>query len=86
MLTEEGWQRRRGSELARATSLPDRVRTAPNATAPAIAHIKNWRIMASRYRGHLLYRFENVVFATAGLQALNDSLSGRKLSFARFKK
>jgi hypothetical protein len=34
MLTEEGWQRRRGGELARATSLPDRVRTAPNATAP----------------------------------------------------
>jgi hypothetical protein len=36
MLTEEGWQRRRGGELARATSLPDRVRTAPNATAPLI--------------------------------------------------
>jgi hypothetical protein len=51
----------------------------------AIAHIKNWRIMASRYRGELTYRFENVVLAVGGLQALNDRLSDRKLSFARFK-
>jgi hypothetical protein len=51
----------------------------------AIAHIKNWRIMASRYRGHLTYRFDNVVLAAAGLQALNDRLSDRSLSFARFK-
>lgn len=52
----------------------------------AIAHIKNWRIMASRYRGCLDERFDNVVLAVVGLQALNDRLSDRKLSFARFKK
>lgn len=52
----------------------------------AIAHIKNWRIMASRYRGELTDRFDNVVLATAGLQAINDRLATRKLSFARFTK
>jgi hypothetical protein len=51
----------------------------------AIAHLKNWRITASRYRGYLSYRLDNVILATAGLQALNDRLSDRKLSFARFK-
>jgi len=52
----------------------------------AIAHIKNWRIMASRYRGELTDRFDNVVLVTAGLQAINDRLAARKLSFARFTK
>ncbi len=52
----------------------------------AIAHVKNWRIMASRYRGEFTFRFDNVVLAAAGLQALNDRLSERKLSFARFNK
>jgi hypothetical protein len=51
----------------------------------AIAHLKNWRITASRYRGHLDDRFDNVILAVVGLQALNDRLSDRKLSFARFK-
>jgi hypothetical protein len=51
----------------------------------AIAHLKNWRIVASRYRGHLDYRADNVILAVVGLQALNDRLSDRKLSFARFK-
>jgi len=51
----------------------------------AIAHLKNWRILSSRYRGYLDDRFDNVILAVIGLQALNDRLSDRKLSFARFK-
>jgi hypothetical protein len=51
----------------------------------AIAHLKNWRIMASRYRGDLSDRFDNLVLATSGLQALNDRLSDRTLYFRKFK-
>lgn len=52
----------------------------------AIAHIKNWRITATRYRGTLNYRIHNVILAVTGLQALNDQLSDRNLSLARFTK
>ena len=48
----------------------------------AIAHIKNWRIMTTRYRGHL-DRIDNVILAAIGLQALNDHLSERVLSLSR---
>ena len=51
----------------------------------AIAHIKNWRIMTTRYRGHL-DRIDNVILAAVGLQALNDQLSGRRLSLSRLAK
>lgn len=48
----------------------------------AIAHIKNWRIMTTRYRGHL-DRINNVILAAVGLQALNHHLSDRPLSLSR---
>lgn len=48
----------------------------------AIAHVKNWRILASRYRGDLS-RIDPVVQAVAGLQVLNERFSTRRLSFAR---
>ena len=48
----------------------------------AIAHIKNWRIMTTRYRGHL-DRINNVILAVVGLQVLNDHLSSRRLSLSR---
>ena len=48
----------------------------------AIAHIKNWRIMTTRYRGHL-DRIDNVILAAVGLQALNDHLSDRVLSLSQ---
>src|SRR5262249_7936474 len=51
----------------------------------AIAHIKNWRIMASRSRGHLTNRSDNAALAVGGLQALNDRLSDRRLEFRSFK-
>jgi len=47
----------------------------------AIAHIKNWRIMTTRYRGHL-DRINNVIHAAIGLQALNDLFSERTLNFS----
>jgi hypothetical protein len=45
----------------------------------AIAHMKNWRITTTRYRGHL-DRINNVILTVVGLQALNDQLSDRTLS------
>ncbi|MGH3898587.1 MAG: HARBI1 family protein [Pseudonocardiaceae bacterium] len=48
----------------------------------AIAHIKNWRITTTRYRGHL-DRINNVILATVGLQALNHRFSDRTLSLSR---
>lgn len=51
-----------------------------------IAHVKNWRIMTTRYRGELTHRFDNVIKAATGLQRLNDIFSTRTLSFARLQK
>jgi hypothetical protein len=48
----------------------------------AIAHMKNWRITTTRYRGHL-DRINNVILTVVGLQALNDQLSDRSLSLTR---
>jgi DDE superfamily endonuclease len=48
----------------------------------AIAHMKNWRITTTRYRGHL-DRINNVILTVVGLQALNDQLSDRALSLTR---
>jgi hypothetical protein len=48
----------------------------------AIAHMKNWRITTTRYRGHL-DRINDVILTVVGLQALNDQLSDRALSLAR---
>jgi hypothetical protein len=45
-----------------------------------IAHVKNWRIMTSRYRRDVNERLDNVILTTAGLQALNERFSDRKLA------
>lgn len=55
------------------------------AVEQAIAHIKNWRIMTTRYRGHL-DRIDNVILAAVGLQALNDHFSDRRLNLSRLVK
>ncbi|MGH3998627.1 MAG: transposase family protein, partial [Pseudonocardiaceae bacterium] len=47
-----------------------------------IGHIKNWRILTSRYRGNLS-RIDTVIQAVTGLQIINEHLSGRRLTFAR---
>lgn len=44
------------------------------------AHLKNWRILASRYRGDLC-RIDPVVQAVTGLQILNERFSERRLTF-----
>jgi hypothetical protein len=48
----------------------------------ANAHLKNWRILATRYRGDLR-RLDNVTAAVCGLQILNEQFSERRLSFDR---
>ncbi|MCA1844350.1 MAG: transposase [Actinobacteria bacterium] len=54
----------------------------------AIAHLKNWRILASRYRGEISHRLNNAIHAVVGLQTLNDNLPDhhRTLSLARLNK
>lgn len=44
------------------------------------AHLKNWRIIASRYRGDLR-RIDAVIQAVTGLQILNERFSVRRLTF-----
>lgn len=51
----------------------------------ANAHLKNWRILASRYRD-CLTRFDGTVSAVAGLAMINERTSGRKLTFTRLDK
>jgi DDE superfamily endonuclease/Helix-turn-helix of DDE superfamily endonuclease len=51
----------------------------------ANAHLKNWRILASRYRDSLS-RFDRTVAAIAGLAMINEQYSERKLAFARLDK
>jgi hypothetical protein len=43
-------------------------------------HLKNWRILASRYRGSLS-RIDLVIQAVSGLQKINERLSDRDLAF-----
>jgi len=50
----------------------------------ANAHLKNWRILATRYRGDLS-RLDNVTAAVCGLQILNEQFSERRLSFDRVR-
>jgi DDE superfamily endonuclease len=50
----------------------------------AIGHLKNWRILATRYRSEL-HRIDNDAQAVIGLQKLNEESSGRRLTFARIK-
>ncbi len=48
----------------------------------AIAHLKNWRILATRYRGDLS-RLDTVIAAVVGLHMLNERFSERHLTFER---
>jgi len=51
----------------------------------ANAHLKNWRILASRYRDSL-HRFDRTITAVAGLVMLNEQHSERRLTFTRLNK
>lgn len=51
----------------------------------AIGHLKNWRILTTRYRGKINTRLDNTILAVAGLQKLNDRYSTRKLTFERLQ-
>lgn len=48
-----------------------------------VAHLKDWRILASRYRSDLS-RIDTDIQAT-GLQKLNEQFAERNLSFDRIK-
>ena len=49
-----------------------------------VGHLKNWRILATRYRSDL-ERIDTDVQAVIGLQKLNEELTGRRLTFERIK-
>jgi hypothetical protein len=49
-----------------------------------IGHMKNWRILTSRYRSDLS-RIDADIQAAVGLQKINELLSGRRLTFRRIK-
>lgn len=51
----------------------------------ANAHLKNWRILATRYRDDLT-RFDRTLTAVAGLQMLAEEHAERSLTFTRFNK
>ncbi len=51
----------------------------------AIAHLKNWRITATRYRSDLS-RIDTDIQAVVGLQKLNEEHAERRLTFDRIKK
>jgi hypothetical protein len=51
----------------------------------ANAHLKNWRILASRYRDSLT-RFDRTTQTIAGLAMLNEQHSERPLTFKRLNK
>ena len=50
----------------------------------AIAHLKNWRLLATRYRSDLT-RIDTDIQAVAGLQKLNPAHTERRLTFDRTK-
>lgn len=49
-----------------------------------VGHLKNWRILASRYRSDLA-RIDTDTQAVVGLQKLNEQFAERRLSFDRIK-
>jgi DDE superfamily endonuclease/Helix-turn-helix of DDE superfamily endonuclease len=51
----------------------------------ANAHLKNWRILATRYRDDLV-RFDRTLTAVAGLQMLNEEYAPRQLKLSRLNK
>jgi hypothetical protein len=50
-----------------------------------VAHVKNWRILTTRYRSDLS-RIDTDIQAAVGLQVLNEHHSTRRLTFDRVKK
>lgn len=50
-----------------------------------VAHLKNWRILCTRYRSDL-HRIDTDTTAVAGLQKLNEAHSDRKLNLNRIRK
>lgn len=50
-----------------------------------VGHIKNWRILATRYRSELS-RIDIDIQAAVGLQKLNEQFADRRLNFDRIKK
>jgi hypothetical protein len=50
-----------------------------------VGHLKNWRILATRYRSDLS-RIDTDIQAAIGLQVLNEWHSDRRLTFDRVKK
>ncbi len=50
-----------------------------------VGHLKNWRILATRYRSDLS-RIDTDIQAALGLQVLNEHHSERRLTFDRVKK
>lgn len=59
-----------------------RLATIRAAVKGGVAHLKNWRILAHRYRSDLT-RINTDIHAVIGLQKLNEQLSGQRLSFHR---
>jgi transposase len=74
-------QERSESDIAHNTALAV-IRAAVEWTN---AHLKNWRILATRYRDDLA-RFDRTLTAVTGLQMLNEEHAERKLSFSRLNK
>jgi hypothetical protein len=50
-----------------------------------VGHMKNWRIMTTRYRSDLS-RIDTDLQAAVGLQVLNEQFADRRLTFDRVKK
>lgn len=50
-----------------------------------VGHLKNWRILATRYRSDLS-RIDTDIQAAIGLQKLNEQFADRRLTFDRIKK
>ena len=75
-----------GADLAEPeVALNRRLSTIRVAVEWAIAHLKNWRIPATRYRSDLS-RIDTDIQAVAGLQKLNEAHAERRLTFDRIKK
>ncbi|MCA1600093.1 MAG: hypothetical protein LC776_00125 [Acidobacteria bacterium] len=63
-------------------------RTPPGLAAAvewANTHLKNWRILATRYRDNL-HRFDSTIAAVTGLTLRNEQHSERQLTFTRLNK
>ena len=75
-----------GADLAEPDgALNRRLSTIRVAVEWAIAHLKNWRILATCYRSDLT-RIDTDIQAVAGLQKLNQAHAVRRLTFDRIKK